>query len=56
MYISESVFDKKKLIAIIFRYKKKIFKGVNFLTSKSLALQIGTMNHPKNHKIIPHYH
>ena len=47
--------SKKKLIAIIIKnnFKKK---GINFLTPNKLSLQVGYMNHSKNHKIRPHHH
>jgi len=47
--------SKKKLIAIIIKnnFKKK---GINFLTPNKLSLQVGYMNHNKNHKIKPHHH
>ena len=47
--------SKKKLIAIIIKnnFKKK---EINFLTPNKLSLQVGYMNHNKNHKIKPHHH
>ena len=47
--------SKKNLIAIIIRRKFKK-KGTHFLTENKLSLQLGYMHHPKNHKILPHYH
>lgn len=60
MYKEEKIFlykkRKKILSAVIYRYKKKIWSGVKFLTPNSLPLQIGIMSHDKKHKILPHFH
>ena len=56
MYILENIFDGKKIIAKIFRYKQKKISGIKFLTKKSLSLQVGVMSHPAKHFIVPHYH
>ena len=52
----ENIKVNKKIVAKIFRYKKKKFKGIKFFTSKDLNLQIGYMSHNSNHAIKPHYH
>jgi hypothetical protein len=44
--------DKKYIFGYIIRHSKK--NGVNFLTPPDLTHQIGSLNHKKNHTIIPH--
>ena len=55
-FVIENIQVNKKIVAKIFRYKKKKFKGVKFFTSKDLNLQVGYMSHNSNHEIKPHYH
>ena len=56
MYKAKKIYDKKKIIALIFKFNKKKIKGVKFLTNKALPFQVGIMSHPSKHKIVPHYH
>ena len=57
MYRAYKIFDKKKLVSIIFKKtNKKIKKQINFFTNDRLPFQVGLFNHPENHKIIPHQH
>lgn len=51
----EYIKNKNNLIAIIIKRKFKK-KGTHFLTENKLSLQLGYMQHPKNHQILPHYH
>ena len=46
----------KKLVAKVFRYQKKKFKGIKFFTPNDLNMQLGLMSHSKNHIIQPHLH
>ena len=45
-----------KIVAKVFRYKKKKFKGIKFFTPNIDNFQIGLMSHRKNHIIYPHLH
>ena len=52
----KNIIIDKKIVAKVFRYNKKKFKGIKFFTPSSLGMQVGSMNHSKNHIIKPHYH
>tara|TARA_B100001167_G_C16509963_1_gene185185 strand:+ start:91 stop:495 length:405 start_codon:yes stop_codon:yes gene_type:complete len=56
MYKIKKIYDQKQIIALVFKFNKKKFKGIKFLTNKNLPFQIGLMSHPSKYKIIPHYH
>ena len=48
---------KKKLYALIIKKKRKfINKGVDFVTNQKDLIQLGFLNHGKNHKINSHIH
>ena len=47
--------NKKKLIALIVD-TNDLNPGLNFITEPDSILQMGIMNHPKGHEIIPHVH
>ena len=48
---------KKKLYALIIKQKRKFTKkGVDFITDDENLIQLGFLNHNKNHKIKPHIH
>ena len=53
----QKIVYKKKILAIILsekEYNKK--KGIKFITPNFFTLQLGFMNHAKNHFIKPHTH
>ena len=52
----EKIIYKKKLLAIIVKTKKIKTNGVNFISPTNLTLQVGFINRPMNHIIIPHTH
>ncbi len=57
MYKIDKVYDNKELVSIIFRKtNRKIKKQIQFFTENKLPFQVGLLNHPKTHKIIPHQH
>tara|TARA_B110000444_G_C18290972_1_gene345107 strand:+ start:25 stop:459 length:435 start_codon:yes stop_codon:yes gene_type:complete len=45
-----------KIVAKLFKYKNKKFKGIKFFTDNDLNFQVGLMAHPRNHIIKPHHH
>jgi len=53
---NENITIDKEVVAKIFTYKKKKFKGIKFFTSNNLNMQVGLMVHNKNHIIKPHIH
>ena len=55
-YLVKDIIVDKKVVAKVFRYKSKKFKGVKFFTPSNLNFQIGSMSHSKNHIIKPHFH
>tara|TARA_B100000035_G_C20832857_1_gene479488 strand:- start:265 stop:681 length:417 start_codon:yes stop_codon:yes gene_type:complete len=55
-FSSKDIIIDNKLVAKVFRYKKKKFSGIKFFTSNNLNLQLGLMAHSKNHLIEPHVH
>jgi hypothetical protein len=57
MYFSiKNIFVDKKIVAKVFKYQNKSFKGIEFFTASNLNMQIGLMGHSKNHIIKPHFH
>jgi len=57
MYFSiKNIFVDKKIVAKVFKYQNKRFKGIKFFTANNLNMQIGLMGHSKNHIIKPHFH
>ena len=56
MYRVKKIYDQKRIVALIFKFSKKKFKGIKFLTNKNLLFQVGIMSHPSKYKIVPHYH
>ena len=57
MYFSiKNIFVDKKIVAKVFKYQNKSFKGIEFFTASNLNMQIGLMAHSKNHIIKPHFH
>ena len=55
-FLIKNIIIDKKIVAKVFRYNKKKFKGIKFFTPNSLGIQVGSMNHSKNHIIKPHFH
>ena len=47
---------QKKILALIVRTNKYKKSGVNFISPKNFALQVGLMKHKKKHIIKPHIH
>ena len=48
---------KKKLYALLIKKKRRfINKGVDFVTKENDLIQLGFLNHNKNHKIKSHIH
>ena len=57
MYFSiKNIFVDKKIVAKVFKYQNKSFKGIEFFTASNLNMQVGLMGHSKNHIIKPHFH
>ena len=53
----QKIIYKKKILAIILNEKKySQKKGIKFVTPNFFTLQLGFMNHSKNHIIKPHTH
>jgi len=55
-FLVKNIIIDKKIVAKVFRYNKKKFKGIKFFTPDYLGMQVGSMNHSKNHIIKPHFH
>ncbi len=55
-YNLKEIKDGNKLIAKVFKYSTKKFKGIKFFTPSNLSFQVGLMSHPSKHKIHPHFH
>ena len=55
-YKIKNIYISNQLVAKIFKYQKKNFKGIKFFTKSHYNFQIGLMAHPKNHIIQPHSH
>ena len=53
---TKDIFTDGKLVAKVFLYKKKKFKGIEFFTPNKFNLQVGLMVHSKSHIIKPHFH
>ena len=54
-FIIKEIIVDNKIVAKVFKYKNKKFKGIKFFTPSHLNMQIGIMSHTKNHIIKPHY-
>tara|TARA_B110000238_G_C15946005_1_gene361101 strand:+ start:85 stop:501 length:417 start_codon:yes stop_codon:yes gene_type:complete len=55
-FLVKNIIIEKKIVAKVFRYNKKKFKGIKFYTASDLNMQVGNMSHSKNHIIKPHFH
>jgi mannose-6-phosphate isomerase-like protein (cupin superfamily) len=55
-FLVKDIIIDKKIVAKVFRYKNKKFKGIKFYTASNLNMQVGSMCHVKNHLIKPHFH
>ena len=55
-YNIQEIKENNKVIAKVFKYTKKKFKGIKFFTPSNFNLQVGLMCHPKKYKIHPHFH
>jgi hypothetical protein len=55
-YLPQDIYIDGDLVAKVFRFQNKKFRGIKFFTPSNLNLQIGLMSHSKNHIIKPHSH
>ena len=55
-YSHQDILIDKEIVAKIFRFQNKKFKGIKFFTPNDLNLQLGLMSHNKNYVIKPHSH
>tara|TARA_B110000444_G_C18387713_1_gene387837 strand:+ start:122 stop:538 length:417 start_codon:yes stop_codon:yes gene_type:complete len=55
-FVQKDIIIEKKIVAKVFKYTNKKFKGIKFFTSSDLNFQVGLMAHHKNHIIKPHFH
>ena len=55
-YKDKNILINKKLVAKVFRFQNKKFKGIKFFTPNNFNMQLGLMAHSKNHIIRPHIH
>jgi len=55
-YSHQDILIDKKIVAKVFRFQNKKFKGIKFFTPNNLNLQLGLMSHNKNYIIKPHSH
>ena len=55
-YSIQKIKVNNEIVAKVFKYRKKKFKGIKFFTPNTDNLQVGLMSHPKNHIIKPHFH
>ena len=55
-FLIKNISVEKKIVAKVFKYQNKSFKGIKFFTSNNLNMQVGLMGHSKNHIIKPHFH
>jgi len=55
-FIQKDIIVDKRVVAKVFKYNNKKFKGIKFFTSSDLNFQVGLMAHRKNHIIKPHFH
>jgi len=53
---SKDIIIDNKVVAKVFKYQNKKFKGIKFFTGNDLNLQVGLMGHGQNHIIKPHFH
>ena len=52
----ETIIHKRRLFAIVLNEKRYKKKGIQFITPNHFNIQVGFINHNKNHTIIPHIH
>ena len=55
-FLIKNISVDKKIVAKVFKYQNKSFKGIKFFTANNLNMQVGLMAHSKNHIIKPHFH
>ena len=55
-FLIKNISVEKKIVAKVFKYQNKSFKGIKFFTANNLNMQVGLMGHSKNHIIKPHFH
>ena len=55
-FLIKNISVDKKIVAKVFKYQNKSFKGIEFFTANNLNMQVGLMGHSKNHIIKPHFH
>ena len=55
-FLIKNISVEKKIVAKVFKYQNKSFKGIKFFTASNLNMQVGLMGHSKNHIIKPHFH
>ena len=55
-FSTKDIVVDKKIVAKVFKYQNKNFKGIKFFTANNLNMQIGLMGHGTNHIIKPHFH
>jgi cupin fold WbuC family metalloprotein len=55
-YSIKKIKVNNEIVAKVFKFRKKKFKGIKFFTPNTDNLQVGLMSHPTNHIIQPHYH
>ena len=55
-FLIKNISVDKKIVAKVFKYQNKSFKGIKFFTANNLNMQVGLMGHSKNHIIKPHFH
>ena len=53
---TKNILIEGKLVAKVFKYNNKKFKGIKFFTPNTFNFQVGLMAHGKNHIIKPHFH
>jgi len=57
MYFKDKdILINKKLVAKVFKFQNRKFKGIKFFTPNHFNMQLGLMAHSKNHIIKPHIH
>lgn len=55
-YRRQDILIDGKIVAKLFKFQNKKFKGIKFFTPEDLNLQLGLMSHNKNYVIKPHFH
>jgi len=55
-YKRQNILIDGKIVAKLFKFQNKKFKGIKFFTPEDLNLQLGLMSHNKNYVIKPHFH